>query len=302
MTDFDRAQLRRSVLYVPGDRPRAVSKAETLAADAIIFDLEDAVAPGAKADARETVRAHFAAFPASDRERVIRINALSTPWGTEDVLAARAAMPDAILIPKADDVADVLAVADALDETDAAETMRLWAMIETPRGVLNAPAIADLSRQSGARLDCLVVGTNDLAKEAGMAGATARQHLHAWLMQIVLAAKAGGAGVLDGVFNDHKDAAGCAAECRQGAEMGFDGKTLIHPAQIGPANQAFGIPAEQLAEAKAIAEAFSLAENRDRGVISLDGRMVERLHLEMAERLIEKAARIAARHDGDHTT
>lgn len=295
MTDFDRAQLRRSVLYVPGDRPRAVSKAETLAADAIIFDLEDAVAPGAKADARETVRAHFAAFPASDRERVIRINALSTPWGTEDVLAARAAMPDAILIPKADDVADVLAVADALDETDAAETMRLWAMIETPRGVLNAPAIADLSRQSGARLDCLVVGTNDLAKEAGMAGATARQHLHAWLMQIVLAAKAGGAGVLDGVFNDHKDAAGCAAECRQGAEMGFDGKTLIHPAQIAPANAAFAPAAEDIERARRLVAAFASDDNAGKGVIAFEGSMAELLHLKQAERLLARAAAAAQR-------
>lgn len=295
MTDFDRAQLRRSVLYVPGDRPRAVSKAETLAADAIIFDLEDAVAPGAKADARETVRAHFAAFPASDRERVIRINALSTPWGTEDVLAARAAMPDAILIPKADDVADVLAVADALDETDAAETMRLWAMIETPRGVLNAPAIADLSRQSGARLDCLVVGTNDLAKEAGMAGATARQHLHAWLMQIVLAAKAGGAGVLDGVFNDHKDAAGCAAECRQGAEMGFDGKTLIHPAQIAPANAAFAPAAEDIERARRLVAAFASDDNASKGVIAFEGSMAELLHLKQAERLLARAAAAAQR-------
>ncbi|WP_306026022.1 HpcH/HpaI aldolase/citrate lyase family protein [Oceaniradius stylonematis] len=295
MTDFDRAQLRRSVLYVPGDRPRAVSKAETLAADAIIFDLEDAVAPGAKADARETVRAHFAAFPASDRERVIRINALSTPWGTEDVLAARAAMPDAILIPKADDVADVLAVADALDETDAAETMRLWAMIETPRGVLNAPAITDLSRQSGARLDCLVVGTNDLAKEAGMAGVTARQHLHAWLMQIVLAAKAGGACVLDGVFNDHKDAAGCAAECRQGAEMGFDGKTLIHPAQIAPANAAFAPAAEDIERARRLVAAFASDDNAGKGVIAFEGSMAELLHLKQAERLLARAAAAAQR-------
>lgn len=293
MTDFDRAQLLRSVLYVPGDRPRAVSKAETLAADAVIFDLEDAVAPEAKAEARETVRAHFSAFTASEKVRVIRINALSTPWGTEDLLAARAAMPDAILIPKADDAADVLAVADALDETDAPETVRLWAMIETPRGVLNAPAIADLSRQPDARLDCLVVGTNDLAKEAGMAGATVRQHLHSWLMQVVLAAKAGGVCVLDGVFNDHKDVAGCTAECRQGAAMGFDGKTLIHPAQIAPANVAFAPAAEDIDRAKRLVAAFASEENAGKGVIAFEGSMAELLHLKQAERLLARAAAAA---------
>lgn len=295
MTDFDRAQLLRSVLYVPCDRPRAVSKSETLAADAVIFDLEDAVAPVAKAEARETVRTHFSAFPASEKIRVIRINALSTPWGTEDLLAARAAMPDAILIPKVDDVADVLALADALDETDAPKTMRLWAMIETPRGVLNAPAIADLAERSDARLDCLVVGTNDLAKEAGLAGATARQHLHPLLMQIVLAGKAGGVCVLDGVFNDHTDEAGCAAECRQGAEMGFDGKTLIHPSQIAPSNAAFAPAAEEIERAERLVAAFASKDNAGKGVIAFEGSMAELLHLKQAERLLARAAAAARR-------
>jgi len=295
MTVFDRAQLRRSVLYVPGDRPRAVFKSETLEADAVIFDLEDAVAPEAKADAREAVRAHFAAIPASDRERVIRINALSTPWGTEDLLAARAAMPDAILIPKADDVADVLAVADGLDQADTPETMRLWAMIETPRAVLNALAIADLAGQSGSRLDCMVVGPNDLAKEAGMSGATVRQNLLPLLMQVVMAAKAGGASVLDGVFNDHTDEAGCAAECRQGAEMGFDGKTLIHPAQIAPANAAFVPAAEEIGRAERLVAAFASEGNAGKGVITFEGSMAELLHLKQAERLLARAAAAAQR-------
>ena len=287
--------LRRSVLYVPGDRPRAIAKAETLAADAVIFDLEDAVAPGAKADARETIRAHFAAVPSSASERVIRINALSTSWGTEDLLAARAAMPDAILIPKADDVADVLAAADALDETDAPATVRLWAMIETPRGVLNASAIADLVNEPLSRLDCLVVGTNDLAKDAGIAGSTMRHNLHPWLMLIVLAAKAAGITVLDGVFNDHADTAGCVAECRQGAEMGFDGKTLIHPAQIAPANAAFAPDAEDVERAERLVAAFASNDNAGKGVIAFEGSMAELLHLKQAERLLARAAAAAQR-------
>lgn len=299
MTDFDRAQLRRSVLYVPGDRPRAVAKAETLAADAVIFDLEDAVAPVAKPDARETVRAHFAAIPASGRERVIRINALSTPWGTEDLLAARAAMPDAILIPKADDAADILAVADALDEADAPKTMRLWAMIETPRAVLNALAIADLARQSDSRLDCLVVGPNDLAKDAGMSGAAIRQNLHPLLMQIAMAAKAGGVSVLDGVFNDHTDQKGLAAECRQGAQMGFDGKTLIHPSQIASANEAFAPDPEDVERARRLVGAFASEENAGKGVIAFEGSMAELLHLKQAERLLARAAAAAQREGSE---
>jgi len=297
---------RRSVLYLPANNARALDKLRGLSCDSVVFDLEDSIAPGAKDEARENLRGFFsdgraAALPAG-MEKVIRINALSSPWGGEDLLAARGCKPDAILIPKVEAPEDILAVEDALDQTDAPAGLRLWAMIETPRGVMNAGQIARMARSDGARLDCFITGTNDLLKETGVASLPGQPWLSSWLMQIVLAARAYGLDVLDGVYNDFKDEAGLARECADGQAMGFDGKTLIHPAQISPANQAFGIAPEQLSEAKAIAAAFALPDNQKRGVISHEGRMVERLHLEMAERLIEKAARIAARQGGEQET
>lgn len=297
---------RRSVLYLPANNARALDKLSGLSCDSVVFDLEDSIAPGAKDEARENLRRFFsdgraAALPAG-MEKVIRINSLSSPWGSEDLLAARGCRPDAILIPKVDAPEDILAVEDALDQTDAPAALRLWAMIETPRGVMNAGQIARMARTDGARLDCFTTGTNDLLKETGVASLPGRPWLSSWLMQIVLAARAYGLDVLDGVYNDFRDEAGLVRECTDGQAMGFDGKTLIHPAQIAPANQAFGIAEEQLAQARAVAEAFALPENRGRGVISLDGKMVERLHLEMAERLIEKAKRIAARQGEGQTT
>jgi len=297
---------RRSVLYLPATNSRALDKLPGLSCDSVVFDLEDSVVPEAKEEARESLRGFFsdgraAALPAG-MERVIRINSLSSPWGGEDLLAARGCKPDAILIPKVEAPEDIVAVEDALEQTDASPGLRLWAMIETPRGVMNAGQIARMARSDGARLDCFITGTNDLIKETGVAALPGRPWLSPWLMQIVLAARAYGLDVLDGVFNDFKDEAGLMYECADGQAMGFDGKTLIHPAQIVPANAAFGISAAQLAEATEITDAFAMPDNQGRGVISLGGRMVERLHLEMAERLIEKAARIAARNEGDQRT
>ncbi|WP_417414860.1 HpcH/HpaI aldolase/citrate lyase family protein [Hoeflea sp.] len=296
---------RRSVLYLPASNSRALEKLPGLSCDSAVFDLEDSIAPGAKADARENLRRFFTngradALPAG-METVIRINSLSSPWGGEDLLAARGCKPDAILIPKVEAPEDIAAVEDALEQTDAPPSLRLWAMIETPRGVMNAGQIARSARSDGARLDCFITGTNDLIKETGVAALPGRPWLSSWLMQIVLAARAYGLDVLDGVYNDFKDEAGLIRECSEGQAMGFDGKTLIHPAQIGPANTAFGISPERLADARAIADAFAIPDNQGRGVISLDGKMVERLHLEIAERLIEKAALISARHGGDQT-
>lgn len=297
---------RRSVLYLPANNGRALDKLPGLSCDSVVFDLEDSIAPGAKDEARENLRGFFsdgraAALPAG-MEKVIRINSLASPWGGEDLLAARACRPDAILIPKVDAPENILEVEDALAQTDAPATLRLWAMIETPRGVMNAGQIARLAQTDGARLDCFITGTNDLLKETGVALLPGRPWLSSWLMQIVLAARAYGLDALDGVYNDFRDETGLVRECADGRAMGFDGKTLIHPAQIAPANQAFGIAAGDLAQARAIAEAFALPENQGRGVISLDGKMVERLHLEMAERLIEKAARITARQGEGHVT
>ena len=293
----DHSRPLRSVLYVPCDRPRAMEKAETLDCDAIIFDLEDSVAPGIKTQAREALRAHFRARPRprSRVARIIRINPLDSDFGTEDLLAARGCKPDAILVPKVEEERHVLDVADALAQTDAPVELRLWAMIETARGVARAAELGALSSIGPYRLEAFVTGTNDLFKETGVNGPQARELARSWLMQVVLGARAGGIAVLDGVYNNHGDLAGLASECAEGAAMGFDGKTLIHPAQIGPANTAFGPRPEALAEAKGIVAAFARPENEGKGVIALAGRMVERLHLAQAEALIAKAERIAAR-------
>lgn len=282
---------RRSVLYVPATNARALAKIPTLACDAVIIDLEDAVAPEAKAEAREVMRGFFRDRPQGGPEMVIRINALDGEWGTEDLLAARACRPDAILLPKVDDPRDVLEADDALDQTDARPALRLWAMIETPRAVLNLGPIAALGRNPAARLACLVAGTNDLVKETGVAATADRRHLVPWLSQIVLAARAGGLVALDGVMNDFSDAEGFLAECRHGRDMGFDGKTLIHPSQIGPANDIFSPSDEAITEAESIVAAFALPENTGKGVIRVNGRMVERLHLGQAERLLARAGR-----------
>lgn len=286
---------RRSVLYVPGGNERAIAKARTLACDAVIFDLEDSVAPDAKVEARENLRKLLGKPLGGGRETIIRINALSTPWGAEDLRAAQDLAPDAILIPKVEDPEDIAQIDEALDQTDAPETLRLWAMIETPKGIMNAGQIARASRTPGGRLDCFVTGTNDIVKETGVAPLPGRPYLSTWLMEIVLAARAYGIDALDGVYNDFRDSEGFSIECAQGRAMGFDGKTLIHPGQIEAANRAFGIDPDKLEEARHIVEAFARPENARAGVISLDGRMVERLHADMAEKLIAKADALAAR-------
>lgn len=283
---------RRSVLYVPASNEKALSKIGTLSCDAVVIDLEDAVAPDEKEAARERLRALFAGDARPACETAIRVNALSSRWGTEDLLAARACLPDAIVLPKVDGPDDIVAAGEALEETDAPEALRLWAMVETPRAVLEAGAIAALGRDPASRLDCFVAGTNDLAKETRVSAGAGRHNLLPWLMQMVLAARAGGLDILDGVSNDFRDLEAFAAECGQGAELGFEGKTLIHPAQIAPANAAFAPSREAVAEAGVIVAAFARPENAGKGVISLDGRMVERLHLEQAERLLAVARAI----------
>lgn len=290
MTEQTIYRPRRSALYVPVSNDRALAKAAGLDCDVVIFDLEDAVAPADKPAARAKLAAIFAA-PAGRCERVIRINALSSEWGADDLAAAIACAPDAILLPKVDTARDVIEAGDALDDAAAVDGTRLWAMMETPKALLNSGAIAELGRDPASRLACFVAGTNDLAKETGVSD---RRTLIPWLMQLVLAAKAGGLDLLDGVYNDFRDADGFARECAEGAGMGFDGKTVIHPAQIGPANAAFAPSGQALAEAKAVRDAFARPENAGRGVLSLDGRMVERLHLAQAEKLLAKAAAIGA--------
>lgn len=279
---------RRSVLYVPASNPKALAKVASLNADAIIFDLEDAVAPEAKEDAREALRAYFAANPAGKAERIIRINHLTSEWGGEDLLAARACKPNAILLPKVENLQDVTGVAEVLEETDASENVRLWAMIETARGIINADEIAELGLRSTSRLDCFVVGTNDIAKETGTVLEKGRHFFTPWLMQILLCAKAGHLDIIDGVYNDFNDMSGFESECGESFKMGFDGKSLIHPSQIEPANKAFTPGSEAVTDARSIVQAFDLAENAGKGAISLNGRMVERMHLETAQKLLAR--------------
>jgi citrate lyase subunit beta/citryl-CoA lyase len=290
---FDRFVRRRSVLYVPATNARAMEKLSSLPCDTVILDLEDAVAPQDKPAAREGLAARFAKVRRPGLEVVLRINALSGAWGADDLAMAVKLEPDGILLPKVDTPRDVLEAGDVLDEADAPESVRIWAMIETPRALLNIGAIAELGRDPASRLACLVVGSNDLIKETGVRMTPDRRHLVPWLMQVVLAARAGGLDALDGVCNDFRDLDGFARECDEGAAMGFDGKTLIHPTQIAPANAAFSPGSEEVSEAKRIVSAFALPENAGRGVISLEGRMVERLHLAQALRLLARAA------DGD---
>lgn len=286
---------RRSVLYVPASSEKALAKIGGLACDAVVIDLEDAVAPQEKAAARARLAAIFAARPPRGEkpgcEMVVRINPLAGEWGNDDLAAALACAPDAVLLPKVDTARDILEAGDALDDAAAPDGTRLWAMVETPKALLNIGAIAELGRDAASRLDCFVAGTNDLAKETGVSD---RRFLLPWLMQMVLAARAGGLDLLDGVYNDFRDADGFIRECAQAAAMGFDGKTLIHPAQIEAANRAFAPSAAATGEARAIVDAFALPENAGKGVIALDGRMVERLHLAQAEKLLAKAAGLGA--------
>ncbi len=280
---------RRSALFVPAANTRALEKSQKLTADCVIYDLEDSVAPDTKVAAREALAAHFSAYPSAPFERIVRVNAGDTPWGRDDLAAAATMGADAVLLPKVERPQDVIDAASHLDHNDAEPATAVWAMIETPRGILNADEIAMLGNRSAARLACFVVGPNDIARETGVRPQPGRPYLVPWLMQIVLAARAGGLTVLDGVFNDFRDAAGFAAECAQGADMGFDGKTLIHPSQIETATRAFSPTEAEIAEARAVVELFGRPENADKGVVSLDGRMVERLHLAMAERMLAKA-------------
>jgi citrate lyase subunit beta / citryl-CoA lyase len=285
----------RSALYMPGSNARALEKAKTLAADAVILDLEDAVAPDLKAAARTQVCAAVAGGGFGHRQVVIRVNALDTPWGADDVAAAAAAKPDAVLLPKPNDANDIQRAVDAMRRAGAPATTKLWAMVETPLAVLNIRELAGAARHAGSPLSCLVLGTNDLVKETRAELDAARTAALYWLSASVTAARAYGLTVLDGVYNNFKDLAGLEQEARQGRMLGFDGKTLIHPDQIAAANAVFAPAEDEVAWARKIIAAFDLAENKGRGVITIEGRMVELLHAEMARRTVAIAEAIAAK-------
>jgi len=286
---------RRSVLYMPGNNARALDKAKTIPADALILDLEDAVAPEAKAAAREQVCAAVTAGGYGPRELVIRINALDSPWGEGDLVAAAAAGADAILVPKVSTPETLAAIGMRLRRLGAPERTQVWVMIETPLAILRVESIASAARDVDTRLACFVMGTNDLAKETRARQVPGRAPMVPWLMTALAAARAHDVEIVDGVYNSLSDEAGFRAECEQARDLGFDGKTLIHPNQVAAANAVFAPAPDEVERARAIIAAFKRPENRAKGAISLDGRMVERLHAEIAERTVALAEAIAAR-------
>ncbi len=283
---------RRSVLYMPGANERALEKAKIIAADALILDLEDSVAPEAKAIARKNVVSAAASKAYGRRELVIRVNAIDTPWGVDDLRAAAEASPDAVLIPKVARPGDIVNAARIYAAAGGAEETRMWAMMETPLAIFNVREIASV--HAVARLSCLVLGTNDLLKESRASATGGRFAILPWLSMTLLAARAYGLDVIDGVYNDFKDETGFRIECEQGRTLGMDGKTLIHPSQVEPCNEMFSPSPVEVEWSRKIIEAFTLPVNAKKGVITVEGRMVERLHLAMAQRLVTIAEAIAA--------
>lgn len=281
---------RRSVLYMPGSNARALEKARSIPADALILDLEDAVAPDQKATARIQVAEAVKSGGYGGREVIIRINALDTPWGAHDLNTAVHARPDAILIPKVEKAVDLREV--AMKVRAGGHAIAIWAMVETPLALLRIGDIAACAANPDIPLAAFVMGTNDLAKETRAHFVAGRAPMLPWLTTSILAARAYGIDIIDGVYNDFRDEAGFRAECEQGRDLGMDGKTLIHPDQVGIANETFAPSAEEVERARSIIAAFALPENAGKGAISLDGRMVELLHAEMAKRTVALAEAI----------
>lgn len=278
----------RSVLYIPGSKPRALDKARRLPADAIIFDLEDAVAPEEKPAARATLAATLAEGGYGARSLLVRVNGADTPWGAGDLEALLPVGPEAVLLPKVESVAQVAAVAARLDAAPACRDTAIWAMMETPRGIQNAAAIARAPRMAG-----LVMGTNDLAKELNCRFRPDRLAMQMALQTCLMAARAAGIPCIDGVYNAFRDGAGLRAECEQGRDLGMDGKTLIHPDQLAIANEVFAPSADEIDLARRQIAAFETAMAAGQGVAVLDGRIVENLHVETARRILAQAETIA---------
>ncbi len=279
----------RSVLYIPASKERALEKAKTLAADAIIFDLEDAVAADEKARARDLLVETLADGGYGNRSLILRLNGQDTEWGAEDLRAVIEAGPEAVLLPKVESGAMIAEVADTLDAHPKCAETEIWAMMETPRGILRAHEIACAPRMRG-----FVMGTNDLAKDIGSRSRADRLPMQTALQTCVLAARAEGLACIDGVYNAFKDAEGLRAECEQGRDLGMDGKTLIHPAQLDIANDVFAPSDEDLALAQRQIDAFEKAQARGEGVAVVDGKIVENLHVETARSLMAQADAIRA--------
>jgi len=279
----------RSVLYMPSSNERALEKAKSIAADAIIFDLEDAVAPDAKEQARENAVAAAGSGEYGRRHLTIRCNGLDTPWGADDLAAAATAGASAVVVPKVSGPGHLASVVQHLEKAGAPDHLVVWPMVETPAAVAAVREIAAFERVA-----CLVMGTNDLAKELRAALVPGRHPLVPHLATALLAAREAGVAILDGVYNDVKDLEGFEAECRQGAEMGFDGKTLVHPAQVDVANRVWAPTGAEVEQARKVIDAFAEAEREGKGVVTVDGRMVENLHRDNALRVLATADAIAA--------
>ncbi len=288
-SDGSAARPRRSVLYMPGSNARALEKAKGLPADALILDLEDAVAPDAKAEARAQVCAAVHDGGYGDREIIIRVNGADTPWGDDDLKAAAVAGAEAILIPKVESAQMVQDAAAKMTAAGAPDGTNLWCMMETPRGILQAEEIAG----SNPRLKCFVMGTSDLTKDLHALHTLDRMPMVPSLAICLLAARAEGLAIVDGVYLDLKNEDGFRSACRQGLELGFDGKTLIHPSQVGPANEVFGPSDKEVELSRRIIEAFAEAADEGKAVVVVDGKLVENLHVENAKRIVGLADAIA---------
>jgi len=285
---------RRSLLFMPGSNARALEKARNLPADGIILDLEDSVAPDFKALARDQIAQAIAAKGFGKREVLIRVNSLDTSWWIDDVAMTGKARPDGILVPKVSSVEDLKAIADKLSEINADPSIKVWAMIETARAVLHAEELAAASRDPALRLAGFVFGPNDISRETRIRMRPGRAAMVPLMTHCIIAAHAYRLEILDGPYSDFSNVDGFGQECAQGRDLGFDGKTLIHPGQIEACNVIFTPPAEEVAHARKIIAAFERPENASRGAIQLDGQMVERLHADMASRTIAIADAIAA--------
>lgn len=282
---------RRSCLYMPAANAKALEKAKTLPADVLLLDLEDSVAPETKESARAQLLGVLREGGYGKREIIVRINALSTPWGAADMAAFAEVKPHGLLVPKVSSGEEIVAIDAAMSKAGYSADTALWVMVETPRAILNIAGIA--AAKQGTRLTSFVMGTNDLAKDTRARIAPGRAAFHAALGLAVIAARADGIVAIDGVYNDIADAAGFEVECRQGLEFGFDGKTLIHPSQIETCNAVYAPTAEEIARARAVIDAFASPENAGKGVIKVDGKMTELLHLEEAKRVVAVAEAIA---------
>jgi citrate lyase subunit beta/citryl-CoA lyase len=280
---------RRSALYLPGNNARALEKGKTLPADVLIFDLEDAVGPDAKAESRERVCKAVSSGSYQNREIVVRINGLGIDWHEDDLAAVAGSAAHGVRVPKVETAQQVAALAAALDRLGAPDSLQLWTMMETPRAFLRAEEIASASD----RLAALVIGTNDLVNDLHGLHVPGRAPALTALSLGVLGARAAGKAILDGVFNSIADEAGFKAEAQQGREMGFDGKTLIHPSQVAPANEIFGPSRAELADARKIVSAYEQAQSAGESVITVDGRMIESLHVRDAQRILALADLIA---------